>query len=30
MNYELITAPLIGAAIGTVTNGIAIRMLFRP
>ncbi len=30
MNYELITAPLIGAAIGTITNGIAIRMLFRP
>ena len=30
MNYELITAPIIGAAIGTVTNGIAIRMLFRP
>lgn len=30
MNYELITAPLIGAAIGTVTNGIAIKMLFRP
>lgn len=30
MNYEIITAPLIGAIIGTVTNGIAIRMLFRP
>lgn len=30
MNYEIITAPLIGAVIGTVTNGIAIRMLFRP
>ena len=30
MNYEIITAPLIGAAIGTITNGIAIKMLFRP
>lgn len=30
MNIELITAPVIGALIGTVTNGIAIRMLFRP
>lgn len=30
MNYEIITAPLIGAVIGTVTNGIAIKMLFRP
>ncbi len=30
MNYEIITAPLIGAAIGFITNGIAIKMLFRP
>lgn len=30
MNIELITAPLIGGLIGLVTNGIAIRMLFRP
>ncbi len=30
MNTEIITAPLIGAAIGFITNGIAIRMLFRP
>jgi len=30
MNYEIITAPLIGGAIGLVTNGIAIKMLFRP
>lgn len=30
MNIEFITAPVIGAVIGTVTNGIAIRMLFRP
>lgn len=30
MNFEIITAPLIGAAIGTITNGIAIKMLFRP
>lgn len=30
MNYEIITAPVIGAVIGTVTNGIAIKMLFRP
>lgn len=30
MNIELIAAPLIGGVIGLVTNGIAIRMLFRP
>ena len=30
MNYQIITAPLIGAAIGFITNGIAIRMMFRP
>ncbi|MDO5560634.1 MAG: DUF445 family protein [Oscillospiraceae bacterium] len=30
MNYELVTGPLIGAFIGFITNGIAIRMLFRP
>lgn len=30
MNIEIIAAPLIGGLIGLVTNGIAIRMLFRP
>lgn len=30
MNLEFITAPLIGGVIGLVTNGIAIKMLFRP
>lgn len=30
MNIEIITAPLVGGLIGLVTNGIAIRMLFRP
>jgi len=30
MNIEIITAPLIGAAIGLITNGIAIKMMFRP
>lgn len=30
MNIQFITAPLIGGVIGLVTNGIAIRMLFRP
>ena len=30
MNIEIITGPLIGGVIGLVTNGIAIRMLFRP
>ncbi len=30
MNIEVITAPLIGGLIGLLTNGIAIKMLFRP
>ncbi len=30
MNYEIISAPLIGAVIGLITNDIAIKMLFRP
>lgn len=30
MNMEFITEPLIGGLIGLVTNGLAIRMLFRP
>lgn len=30
MNIQLIAAPLIGAAIGYVTNDIAIKMLFHP
>lgn len=30
MNLEFITAPIIGGIIGLVTNGIAIKMLFRP
>lgn len=30
MNVELLTAPLIGAVIGYITNDIAIRMLFHP
>ena len=30
MNYEYITAPLLGAFIGYITNLIAIKMLFRP
>lgn len=30
MNYEIISAPLIGAVIGFITNDIAIKMLFRP
>ena len=30
MNIELLTAPLIGAVIGYITNDIAIRMLFHP
>lgn len=30
MNYTLIITPLIGAAIGYVTNYIAVKMLFRP
>lgn len=30
MNYTLIVRPLIGAAIGYVTNYIAVKMMFRP
>lgn len=30
MNYSLIIRPLIGAAIGYVTNWIAVKMMFRP
>ncbi|MGN1115607.1 MAG: DUF445 domain-containing protein, partial [Candidatus Ornithomonoglobus sp.] len=30
MNIQLIAAPLIGAAIGYITNDIAIKMLFHP
>ena len=30
MNIEIITAPLIGAIIGYITNDLAIRMLFHP
>ncbi|NLY42897.1 MAG: DUF445 family protein [Clostridiaceae bacterium] len=30
MDYALITAPLVGAMIGYITNDIAIKMLFRP
>ena len=30
MNYEIISAPIIGAVIGFITNDIAIKMLFRP
>ena len=30
MNIQIITAPLIGGLIGLITNGLAIRMLFRP
>ncbi len=30
MDIEVITAPLIGGVIGLFTNGIAIKMLFRP
>lgn len=30
MNIQLITGPLIGAVIGLFTNGVAIKMLFRP
>lgn len=30
MNSQLIIAPLVGGIIGLVTNGIAIKMLFRP
>lgn len=30
MNFDLLVAPISGAIIGYITNGIAIRMLFRP
>lgn len=30
MTFELFTGPLVGGIIGLITNGIAIRMLFRP
>lgn len=30
MDIQIITAPLVGGLIGLVTNGLAIRMLFRP
>ncbi len=30
MNIQMITGPLIGGLIGLITNGIAIKMLFRP
>lgn len=30
MNLDFIIGPLVGAIIGLITNGIAIRMLFRP
>ncbi len=30
MNIQIITAPLVGGLIGLITNGLAIRMLFRP
>lgn len=30
MNWELLVGPLVGAVIGYITNGIAIKMLFRP
>lgn len=30
MNWEIITAPAIGAGIGLLTNWLAIKMLFRP
>jgi uncharacterized membrane protein YheB (UPF0754 family) len=30
MNLELITSPIIGGVIGFITNGIALKMLFRP
>ncbi|MGN1412515.1 MAG: DUF445 domain-containing protein [Oscillospiraceae bacterium] len=30
MNIELITGPLVGAVIGLITNGLAIKMMFRP
>lgn len=30
MNFQIIAAPVIGGLIGLITNGIAIKMLFRP
>ena len=30
VNIQIITAPLVGGLIGLITNGLAIRMLFRP
>jgi uncharacterized membrane protein YheB (UPF0754 family) len=30
MNIQMITGPVVGGVIGLVTNGIAIKMLFRP
>ena len=30
MNWDLLLGPLVGAIIGYITNGIAIKMLFRP
>lgn len=30
MDIKIITAPLVGGLIGLITNGLAIRMLFRP
>ena len=30
MNYEFLLGPVVGAIIGGITNGIAIKMLFRP
>jgi uncharacterized membrane protein YheB (UPF0754 family) len=30
MNIQIIAAPLVGGLIGLITNGLAIRMLFRP
>lgn len=30
METQLIIGPLVGAIIGLITNGIAIKMIFRP
>lgn len=30
LNWELLTGPVVGGIIGYITNGIAIKMLFRP
>ena len=30
MDIQIITAPLVGGLIGLITNGLAIRMMFRP